>query len=296
MEHKRAEPVPGFRRPRGYHVTSLGLLISLPFLIFLLLAVLSMFFFRNASGVMWVTVVICLCIALLFMVVTQREGPKFWFNLGGLCFLATTTGTTAGIWNYNHNTYKFWAYAGQPVYTNLRAAGPAASYLDAGILSFREEVRVDVHRSFGFKDGATFCIAPVVEVPDVGTTIEFWAVGIDCCGEDGSSFACEDAGKEDAHGGLVLLEDPLFSDNFVDRFREAVKECESKVNIRSSEDALFVRWLTNPAKAQWIFWAQGRAFVVWSCIVYFFFSIFAGIMMHFARRLPAKSKLEVRRM
>ena len=98
------------QRPISYHVRSLSLLIFLPFLMFTSLVALSSFTFR-IPGLTWGLAMVYLAICLLFMVVRQsRDGPRFWFHAGGLCFMATALGCTCGLWNYSRNTYKYWAY------------------------------------------------------------------------------------------------------------------------------------------------------------------------------------------
>eukprot|EP00913_Durusdinium_trenchii_P007286 g6848.t1 len=185
---------------------SLGFLVLLPFLMFISLLVLCSFTFRSFPGLTWSLALLYLCVSLLFMVVRQsRDGPRFWFHAGSLCFIATVLACACGLWNYSRNIYKYWAYEGQSSYSDLAASDRATSFLDAGKLAFRDDVIVDFEHATGYREGTELlCVAPLVSKAATQGTVEFWAAGRRCC-EDGD-FNCGDA-KRGAKAGLVFLEE-----------------------------------------------------------------------------------------
>lgn len=112
--------------------------------------------------------------------------------------------------NHQENYAPYLMGVGGRRYTNISASDKASAHLDAGIITFSEHTVLDDSRSIGFRGfGHTYCAAPIVsstapaaEHSDI-PLVEFWAVGIDCCGQRGS-FQCDDAGESSAHGGVVL--------------------------------------------------------------------------------------------
>lgn len=270
--------------------------MCLPVLVFTSLTCISVFFFHSTPELTWAAATIYLCMSALFMVLRQaKEGPKFWFNLGGMCFLAVVLGTTAGLWNFNRYMYKYWAYHGSQEYKNVAAGDLAASHLDAGRIWFTQETHVDLQKSFASaSDGSLFCVAPVVGSLQ-STAVQFWAAGVSCCGRDGKTFECDDATHSQAHGGLVLLEDPFFADGFYEQFRKAASMAALQQGLTSDKDALFLRFVENPEEAHKRFWNKGVLFTFLTCFAYAVFSLVVGLNLHFARRSVPKMKLESRK-
>lgn len=271
---------PLLNRPLSYHARSLGLLIFLPSAFFTSLLVVSSCSFQRAPGVTWALALAQLCLALLFLVVKHHgAGPKFWFNLGGLCFFATVFGVAAGLWNYSCNLYKFWAYQDQPVYEDVDPSANALSFLDAGELHFTQGAAVDVSRAFTHRggDGTMLCLAPITDSRLGGGLVQFWAVGVACCD---NGFHCGDVLNADARGGSVLLEDPLYAGNMVDQFRKAALT----LGGQSAPDALFVIWAAHPSEIPFGHWRHGVAFMLCACGLHLALSVFLGFAMHFGRR------------
>jgi len=95
-------------------------------------------------------------------------------------------------------------------------------FLDAGQLYFKEGSHVDTTRTTAFKNFDVYCIAPIIRdtledeglTHDTGTqaiqmpesgTIDFFAVGVNCCDATGENFNCGAIGG-DARSGLRVLE------------------------------------------------------------------------------------------
>jgi len=79
--------------------------------------------------------------------------------------------------------------------------------MDAAVLYFREGTTVSVEDARAYQDSHIYCVAPIVGQPlgeagggdESGAfilppsgTIDFWAVGVDCCLPSGEKFTCAD--------------------------------------------------------------------------------------------------------
>mmetsp|Transcript_35202 Transcript_35202/g.76038 ORF Transcript_35202/g.76038 Transcript_35202/m.76038 type:complete len:288 (-) Transcript_35202:21-884(-) len=278
-------------RPLSYHARSLGLLVLLPFILFSSLLAISSFTFELFPGLTWAVAMLYLGVSLLFIVVRQsRDGPRFWFHAGSLCFVATILACTCGLWNSKKNCALYWAYEGQRSYDGLAATDRATSFLDAGKLTFRDDVVVDFDRASSHREGSDLlCVAPLVNKNANEGLTQFWAAGRSCCEE---LFNCGDS-RRGAKGGLVFLEDALFSGALVGQLRTAAKAAEAQHGLRASPDALFVFLSASPGQVQKHYWTSGVIFVVCASIVYFVLCVLVGFALHCLPR--SKSKLEMRR-
>lgn len=283
-------------RPIYFHTMSLGLLIFLPIACFTMLAVFITLLFHRLAILCWIFVVLSVGMSIMFMVVRQsREGPKYWFNLGAVCFVATCFGFALGLWNYHRNMIIYWAYDGQREYSNVLPTTPAVQYLDAGQMSFSAGTVLDLDRVITYHTGtggATYCLAPVVSGPAQSssrqqTVIEFWAAGLNCC--EVNNFHC---GPLEARGGLVHLSDPSLPDNHLTDFRQAALVGSAAHGLTSSEDALFLQWTPDPAQAQATYYRSGITVMASGIVIYSVISVVAGFMLHFIRRLPSRSVMK----
>lgn len=290
-------PLTGNPRPGYFHVVSLGLLIFLPVTLFMIAMSFMTFLFHSIPALCWLVVLACTALSLMFMMVRQaRDGPKYWFNLGVICFMGVIVGTTAGLWNYERNMEKYWAYQGQRAYNGVGPTEPALRYLDAGKIVFTTDAEIDAANAYASVSGSTYCVAPIVKS---GTAEErppqFWAVGVDCCAE--GKFTCDDAQDPTAHSGLVFLDDFALPDYEVVKFREATRAALVSRGLPRAQggDALLVRWVKDVNAAHQQYWFSAADFVMVGLGVYTSFSVFAGFMVHFtSRRVPVKSRMEVR--
>lgn len=154
---------------------------------------------------------------------------------------------------YNEVIYNFKAL--EP-YTNVNPAKDIGDeFLDAGQLYFKEGSHVDVARGIAFKNFDVYCVAPIirktleneeeqaegqntVELPASGT-VDFFAVGKNCCEPNGEKFACGDYGG-DARSGLRVLE-------AADRpyYAMAAEAWTAKYKL-PAKHPVFVSWVIDP--------------------------------------------------
>merc|ERR1719401_690631 len=80
---------------------------------------------------------------------------------------------------------------------------------DAGVVAFNASAGVDRMRAGCLKNGATFCVAPVVPggelSPDSSKTQDLFMVGTDCCSCPGE-FRCGDWNIPKPLGGLRVFD------------------------------------------------------------------------------------------
>jgi hypothetical protein len=288
---------PQMARPTYFHTMSLGLPIFLPIAIFTLISCLISLQFQSLEALCWIVVAICIGVSVMFMVVRQsREGPKYWFNLGALCFLATVFGFALGMWNYHGYMVSYRAYGGQREYTDVEPSAPALQYLDAGQIVFRQDARLDLNRVIAYEavGRPTVCLAPVVAGDARPSTIDFWAAGTNCClvGSEpfvGRNFTCGDALNSEARAGLVMFDD-LHS--HLPEYRTAARDGRGTHGLTSAQDAIFLEWTAKPAEALNHYYFRGVHCLVAGIVIYFVLSMVGGFMLHFIRRMPSRPMKE----
>mmetsp|Transcript_60745 Transcript_60745/g.131710 ORF Transcript_60745/g.131710 Transcript_60745/m.131710 type:complete len:318 (-) Transcript_60745:110-1063(-) len=180
-----------------------------PCLLLLLCLCLAFYTFRRYRWARpvkgWISLLICAAVG---MVVGCRVANSVW-------------------WAYTVNYYSHQDLAS---YVNVDPGMDSGqSFMDAGTVYFKESSYVLTKKALAFRNGATYCVAPIVRQPVQLTpgqpansfqlqtvtgfvaprsgTIDFWAVGTDCCGETGTDepFTCGEAKSSLARSGLRLL-------------------------------------------------------------------------------------------
>lgn len=118
-------------------------------------------------------------------------------------------------------------------------------FMDAGQIEFIPGSHLDLSKSYGFKNGHTYCVAPIVAPEFKGpaenmNNYDFWAVGLDCCSGHTNDFHCGEFANPSAHSGLRLMRD--FDRNF---YRLAVKEAKASYGIQANYP-IFLTWMEDP--------------------------------------------------
>lgn len=115
--------------------------------------------------------------------------------------------------------------------------------LDAGRVIFTQGSRLNLPDSMSYKhDGTTYCVAPIVAAASepLPATFDFWAVGKDCCSDDGKDFHCGAAHDHTARGGIRVVDEDK-----IEKYRKAVVQAEETNRIQSVHP-LFFEWVSNP--------------------------------------------------
>lgn len=142
---------------------------------------------------------------------------------------------------------------------NAYANEPASALDHASVVRFTTSSTVDDSMAFGMKilDSGldTFCVAPIMDNSSgsspAGSPAEFWAVGINCCGNRGD-FRCDEGGESAAGGGEIVPapRDILYSvvgKYFVpsearhDLFMRAVRAASAVYGVPAGKEPVLVR-------------------------------------------------------
>lgn len=220
----------------------------------------------------------------------------FFLNLSGVAFtryrrrrpirgflailIGTTVASLAGIaaagkeyWEY---AGQFFAYKEMASYVNVDPSVEVGqSFMDAGVVYFRDGTSVLRNSAIAFHNSDTYCVAPIVRqasATDAGSnpsgTVDWWAVGTNCCGENGNSFTCAEAGSNMARSGLRLLTERDRS-----MYLLAVQQWSASSDIPALHP-LFFEWVSDPIveiqrhmETGWdVFWLSLFTFVLFSII------------------------------
>lgn len=138
-------------------------------------------------------------------------------------------------------------------------------YLDAGKVSFKDDVILDQSKAMAFRNGDLYCVAPLVSKScEKNCGYDFWAVGVNCCSEVASDFRCGEYNNPRAKSGLRLMKDderPFF--------RLAVMEAEGVHGIVSTHP-LFFYWLEDPVAEIHSYKQRAYSKFIQYMIVFFF--------------------------
>lgn len=208
--------------------------------------------------------------------------------------IAIVLGTYFGNRHFQLYWRPFYDFAALEAYVNINPnKDNGVSFMDAGQVYFKEGSHVDLTRVVAFKNYDVYCVAPIirqvleeegkrhktggspVELPESGT-IDFFAVGVNCCDPTGDKFTCGDVTNGKARSGLRVLQAdhrPFYN--------MAVTMWSSKYDL-PAKHPLFFEWLVDPlAKVGGLELAGTAAyfnsyvtFGVWcSCIVILFICV-----------------------
>lgn len=152
--------------------------------------------------------------------------------------------------NFSYNLKPFYDIVNLDTYPQVDPSTFRGQQLmDAGRIVFTPDSRLDLQRSMGFKNLDMYCVAPITVGNENVTykalqSYDFWAVGLNCCGDRGD-FKCGEFNNPNAHAGLRLMRDEMKP-----FFRLAVQQAESAFNIQAVHP-MFVHFMQDPtAEAQ----------------------------------------------
>ncbi|CAJ1340483.1 unnamed protein product [Effrenium voratum] len=147
---------------------------------------------------------------------------------------------------------------------------PATGLMDATSVVFVNGTRVNTAASFGFTDASSpsmpiYCVAPVTNAAGSLKRIEYWAAGINCCGQN-KPFTCREAQDPNAHGGLLLS--PTKQGGPAKKFfQNAMKGARDKYGLIAGNDYLLLDWVAKPIAFRDDLWHN-----TWKL-----FAVFAGV-------------------
>jgi len=187
--------------------------------------------------------------------------PTWLLFLFATSLFAWVSGLVTGQINYVTNALRYYEYAYLHLYPSIDPqADSGQEVLDAGRLVFTPGSRVDRSRAVSFKNVDTYCVAPVVSSDEHLGAYDFWATGVNCCGNAPvnatlrgtvnatlrgtmtaeADFHCGQDFNTTGAGGLRVLDDGL-----VPFFRLAVEQAKSKYHLNANHP-IFFTWVQDP--------------------------------------------------
>jgi len=212
----------GRRRLNSFPVV---LAFLVPWLTFILSFSMAAFSFHYAAPLSKTLLVAFVLLWCLYYIPSYRRGWKqspndgfYKYYLICTVFWATALGWAIGdfvFFRYMEPSYeaeRMVTYAEVNPSSMLLADGQVAPtrggrFQDAGKVYFNHDTILDLDRAATFKLADVYCVAPIRDVKcSKNCGQDFWAVGKNCCDEDGKNFKCGDAGNKLAKSGLRLME------------------------------------------------------------------------------------------
>lgn len=181
--------------------------------------------------------------------------PSWYLFLAGTCFLAFIVAVVAGQENYASTMQKYYNLEHlsqyQDIDTNLYIG---QQLMDAGRIDFKEGTSLDLGHSMGFKNNDIYCVSPIVTKGSSHQpmSVDFWAVGKNCCSGISADFHCPGFSDPQAKGVIRLMHDE-------DRpfYRLAVQQAEATYKITATHP-LFFEWVHSADEATNEFAKRGR--------------------------------------
>lgn len=211
----------------------------------------------------------------------KMEAPRrkrLYYYMLASSLVAWTFGTVAGNMNYQRYFKNYFDLTSLVIkYPNVNTATyHGQQFLDAGVMEFEKGTYVDVEAGFGFKNGDTYCVAPIVSpLAKVHgfQNFDFWAVGVNCCSAHQPQFACGEYNNPKASKGLRLLNDDLRN-----YFRLAV-EGACAANSITAKYPIFFYWMENPEQEVDAMVATGWGYFGRETMAYLVFQICITVLM-----------------
>lgn len=167
------------------------------------------------------------------------------------------------------------------------------TYMDAGQVYFKEGTTVEASKAIAFQEDQIYCVAPIVQenmdsgadgsaksltksalkMPASGT-VDFWAVGLNCCDPSGLNFKCGESKNPLARAGIrVLREDtrPFFL--------MAVQEWTAWLQL-PSKHPLFFHWVQDPLAQVEAMWFSAMKMFYVNTIYCLVLGLLGCIMVH----------------
>lgn len=168
-------------------------------------------------------------------------------------------------WRFARSYYDFQSMAS---YVNIDpSTDRGQTYMDAGQVYFKEGTQVEISKAIAFQEDQIYCVAPIVQqtldsggdksgngltgnslkMPASGT-VDFWAVGINCCDPSGLNFKCGESKNPLARAGIRELRDDARP-----FFLMAVQEWTAWLQL-PAKHPVFFHWVQDPLLQVDNFW------------------------------------------
>lgn len=239
----------------------------------LLALVLGCYLIAGANGqiaVLWIMPLVLTMLILAYVRTSYRRGDSDEVVLGFLALTAVVIGAAVGLFANFFMLQELHRINQGASYFNVLPSELASAHGDASSMVFVNGTRLNLAESFGFTDAnsqlsTVYCVAPVTNGEPSFKHIQYWAAGIDCCGQT-KPFTCGDAQNPTAQGGLRLS--PFVEDSSTKKlFEQAIKGSLDKFGLVAGNEYILLSWTENPIQYRDNLWYGS-----WKL-----FSVFAGV-------------------
>lgn len=263
---------PARPRPRRSRLSEIAIAVALPWLLFFLVECLFLFAYGDMRVLVWVLVSLCALLSLLFVFLGVAARHAMFLVLGFLCLAAVVVSCSVGLFIDGRFLCRFRELERGSEYTGVSPLRSARATHDAGVLHFVNGTFVDDRRTLGYvSSGRIFCVAPVGLEGEYARTVEYWAVGVDCC-EKRTNFDCGSARDLQAVTAVV---EPQSSAS--EAHARAIAQAESVYNLTSSEHAQMTHFTSRPSEVSDGFWDQAMNTAMLAGMSHLVFSAVAGV-------------------
>mmetsp|Transcript_98657 Transcript_98657/g.169781 ORF Transcript_98657/g.169781 Transcript_98657/m.169781 type:complete len:312 (-) Transcript_98657:207-1142(-) len=248
---------------RGMEWPRLAASLFVPWIIFVCtFSVISMRLHYDSASTAQLICFVSLGVVLTFGFMTftavKKGQESFWIGfLFATSLLWWTAAFAGGNANYKSNFEPVYDVMQLNIYPNVDPANFTGNQLmDAGIINFTEGSFVSLPMSMNFVNKDTYCAAPILSGDrnnvSLPASLDFWAVGKNCCGGKIADFRCGGYNNPRAHHGLRLMSD-------ADRtfFRLAVRQAESSFNVKARHP-LFLHWMEDAVEEVKAYQSEGE--------------------------------------
>lgn len=254
-------------------VVDSSLVVLVPWVIFTLVTCIFTFALEDYTPVVWSMAAACALVGVLFITLGMATAAPAHAAVGFLTWISVVIGALVGILLLREYMDDYALLDSGATYRDLDPAEAASSHADATQLYFRKGSFIDRQRSVGYmRSGDVFCVAPIIG-PETSSTVEYWAVGKNCC-EPRGHFMCSLADKASALNGLTVT-------TGLDQYRNAARMAQSVYQLVPPSGVgapIFVeRTVDIPGRMKSLWWKVVRLVLVASG-VHLAFSCFAGFL------------------
>lgn len=208
--------------------------------------------------------------------------PTWYIFLSVTCLVAFIFGWMAGDQNYIGFMHPYYSLTYLARYDDIDTnVATGQQVMDGGRITFKNTTALDLGHSMGFKNHDVFCVAPIITKSSLAgrttnqlPTVDFWAVGENCCSGVQADFHCKGFADPAANGAIRLMGN---QEEARALYRLAVQQAEATYKLTATHP-LFFEWVHNVDESTWEFAQSGYINFLSGICTYFLVQLFIVIV------------------